>query len=209
MLFNIKGIYAKAKNIYIYIYKVYWVFRRLFSVSYIDMFINEHPLMLVDIFYSGDFWSLRDSCIKKPSKKKGLLYLAYLRSFASWIGLGATFDGWPVFPHGLYGIFISNKAHIGKNAVIFQQVTIGSNSLSDSKRQGSPTIGDNVYIGAGAKIIGNCKIGNNCRIGANCIVTKDVPANCVCVNRGLEIIQKDEIMDNRFTPVLWSPNDKK
>ena len=77
-------------------------------------------------------------------------------------------------------------------------MTIGSNTTVGSKNQGSPTIGDNVYIGAGAKIIGNCKIGNNCRIGANCIVTKDIPDNCVCVNRGLEIIQKEEVLDNTF-----------
>jgi len=44
-----------------------------------------------------------------------------------------------------------------------------------------PEIGDNVYIGPGAKIIGNIKIGNNAAIGANCVVTKDVPENGVVV----------------------------
>ena len=58
-----------------------------------------------------------------------------------------------VFPHELNGIWISQGAKIGENCVIFHQVTIGSNTLKDSKGQGSPKIGNNVYIGAGAKII--------------------------------------------------------
>lgn len=186
------------------------ILKRLFTVSYIDLFIKEHPKLLVEIFYEGSFWSLRNSCISKHSRRKELLYFSFLRLYGSYIGPGATFDGVPVFPHSLYGIFISNKAHIGKNAVIFHQVTIGSNTLPDSKNQGAPTIGDNVYIGAGAKIIGNCKIGNNCRIGANCIVTKDVPDNCVCVNRGLEILLRKEQLDNKFSSLFcWSPKDKK
>ena len=156
---------------------------------------------MLELFYGGKFWELRESCIRKPTRRKQILYFTTLRRYGSWIGLGATFDEYPVMPHSFYGIFISNQAHIGKNVVIFQQVTIGSNSTVGSKNQGSPTIGDNVYIGAGAKIIGNCKIGNNCRIGANCIVTKDVPPNCVCVMRGLEIITKDEELDNTFVPV--------
>lgn len=182
--------------------KIYWTLKLFIKAPYIDIFIKEHSILLVDIFYEGELWRLRKSCIEAPGRRKELLYFSYLRNFGSWIGLGATLDSWPVFPHGFYGIFISNKAHIGKNVVIFQQVTIGSNTLPDSKNQGSPTIGDNVYIGAGAKIIGNCTIGKNCRIGANCIVTKDVPANCVCVNRGLDIIQREEEMDNTFIPVF-------
>lgn len=187
--------------------RIFRILKRLITVSYIDLFIKEHPKLIVEILYNGNFRSLRNSCIEKPSRRKELLYFSFLRLYGAWIGLGATLDGWPVFPHGLYGIFISNKAHIGKNVVIFHQVTIGSNSLADSKNQGSPTIGDNVYIGAGAKIIGNCKVGNNCRIGANAIVTKDVPDNCLCVNRGLEIIQREEL-NNTFIPLFRSKTQK-
>lgn len=181
--------------------RLFRVLLHLLKVPYFDIFIEEHPIMLVNMFYNGELWRLRDSCIAGPTRRKELLYNSYLRTYGSWIGLGAIFKTRPIFPHGFYGIFISTKAHLGKNVVIFQYVTIGSNTLADSKNQGSPTIGDNVYIGAGAKIIGNCKIGNNCRIGANCIVTKDVPDNCVCVNRGLEIIQRNELMDNRFISI--------
>ncbi|MEG1497601.1 MAG: DapH/DapD/GlmU-related protein [Clostridiales bacterium] len=81
--------------------------------------------------------------------------------------------------------------------MIFQQVTIGSNTLIDSKSNGSPNIGDNCYIGAGATIIGKIKIGDNVRIGANCIVTKNVPDNTIVVMNHPRMIFKEN-MDNRF-----------
>lgn len=114
----------------------------------------------------------------------------------SWIGHNSTFAGIPCFPHGCVGIFISGGAVIGRNAVIFQQVTIGSNTLNNSNN-GSPTIGDNCYIGAGAKIIGNVVIGNNCRIGANACVYKDMPDNSVAVCASTRIIRKENL-DNRY-----------
>lgn len=69
------------------------------------------------------------------------------------------------------GIVINKDALIGENCTIFQQVTIGA----VQGKAGAQIIGDNVYIGAGAKILGNIKVGNNVKIGANTVVTKDVP----------------------------------
>ena len=105
-------------------------------------------------------------------------------------------------PHGLTGIFISNGAFIGEGCTIFQQVTIGSNTLLDSKRAGAPTIGRNVYIGAGAKIIGNVSIGDGVRIGANCVITSDVPANATVVSSPPRIIYHAKPRDNTF--VNWN-----
>lgn len=167
----------------------------------IYVYVKEHTNFLLCLFYHNSLWVLRESCLKKRTKYKELLYYAHLQTFGAWIGLGATFDGVPTFPHSYNGIFISHKAHIGKNATIFQQVTIGSNMINGSPRKGSPTIGDNAYIGCGAKIIGKCNIGNNVRIGANCVVTKDVPDNCVCVMRNLDIIQKEVALDNTWVGV--------
>lgn len=104
-------------------------------------------------------------------------------------------------PHGLAGIFISAGARVGNGCTIFQQVTIGSNTMRGSKKCGAPVIGERVYIGAGAKIIGGITIGNDVRIGANCIVTEDIPANSTVVMDKPRIITYDEPRDNTF--VEW------
>lgn len=116
----------------------------------------------------------------------------------SFIPLSAQIEKGIVFPHGMSGVFISAGAVIGSNCTIFHQVTIGSNTLVDSKKSGAPVIGDNVYIGAGAKIIGNVKIGNNVRIGANCIIIDDVPDNSTVVLEKPRIIRHKEPKDNKF-----------
>ena len=119
------------------------------------------------------------------------------RYFGASIPLKATVKPFTT-PHAFYGIFISSLAKIGKGCTIFQHVTIGSNTLLDSKSAGAPTIGDNVYIGTGARIIGNVKVGNNVRIGAGCTVTRDVPDNCTVVQAAPFVIQKNFPQDNRW-----------
>ena len=152
-------------------------------------------------FVCIDTWQLKSKVINSKNKLfKRLFLLEFERRLAkqgSWIGWNSNIDNIPTFPHGMSGIFISGDSHIGKDCVIFQQVTIGSNTLVDSKTLGSPTISDSCYIGAGAKIIGAITIGKNCRIGANCIVVKDMPDNSVAVMPSARIIQKENL-DNRF-----------
>lgn len=106
------------------------------------------------------------------------------------------------FPHGLMGIFVSREAVIGKDCVIFQHVTIGSNTLPDSSSKGAPVLGDHVFIGAGAKIIGNVHIGDNVRIGSNCVVAKDVPANSTVVPAAARVIEHAEARNNQFTSIF-------
>ena len=126
-------------------------------------------------------------------------YIKLLHNNCSSIPLRTKIGKNIIFPHGISGIFISVGAKIGDNCVIFQQVTIGSNTVKGSKRIGSPTIGNNVYIGAGAKIEGNVNIGKNVRIGANCIVVNDVPDNSTIVLEKPRIIVKHESKnDNNF-----------
>ena len=108
--------------------------------------------------------------------------------FGAAIPITAKFGENTNFPHGLFGIFISKDAVIGNNCTIFHQVTIGRNDIKESKGYGTPIIGDNVYIGCGAKIIGSVKIGNNVKIGANCVVTCDLEDNCTCVSGNNRII---------------------
>jgi serine O-acetyltransferase len=152
----------------------------------------------------GGFNRIRNSAntTSNPLKRFLLIriYNAYCISMGSSIDLKAVFKSNPVFPHGIFGIFISQQAQIGENCVIFHQVTIGSNTLSDSKSRGAPVIGDNCYIGAGAKIIGNVVIGNNVRIGANCVVFKDIPDNHVVVCQAPRLIFK-ESQNNEFIKI--------
>ncbi len=147
-------------------------------------------------------WQLRDIIQSTDTELRRFLllkkYNRILHDAGAFIPIGAKFDGRPCFPHYIYGIFISNGAKIGKNCTIFHHVTIGSNTLCDSKGNGSPSIGDDVFIGCGAKIIGRVKIGNNVRIGANCIVTCDVPDNSTVVLDKPRIIEHDTARNNSF-----------
>lgn len=75
------------------------------------------------------------------------------------------------------GIGVSPGAKIGSNCTISQLVVIGR--ANRGKRMGYPTIGDNVYFGPGAKIVGNLSIGNNVAVGANCVIIDDIPDDAV------------------------------
>jgi len=80
--------------------------------------------------------------------------------------------------HGM-GVVIGETSVVGRNVTIFQGVTLGGTGKERGKRH--PTIGDNVVIGAGAKVLGNIKIGNNVQIGANAVVVRDVPDSSTVV----------------------------
>jgi serine O-acetyltransferase len=80
--------------------------------------------------------------------------------------------------HGM-GVVIGETAEVGANVSLLQGVTLGGTSLKRGKRH--PTLGDNVVVGAGAKIIGAFRIGNGSRIGAGSVVVREVPDNSVVV----------------------------
>ena len=122
----------------------------------------------------------------------------FFKTYCSDISSDACFKDIPCFPHKYFGVFISQGAIIGTGSTIFQQVTIGSNLLVDSKTCGYPTIGNNCYIGAGAKIIGSIVIGDNVRIGANAVIYKNVPENSVVTGSRMNIVEKSGPMDNRY-----------
>lgn len=79
--------------------------------------------------------------------------------------------------HHYSGLIINGASIIGECCTLFNGVTIGREF--GGRKKGTPIIGNNVIIFAGAKIIGNIKIGNNVVIGANSVVTKDVPDNSI------------------------------
>jgi thymidylate kinase len=80
-------------------------------------------------------------------------------------------------PHP-YGIAIHAQAVIGRRVTVMQQVTIG---WKDSAENGAPVIGDDVYVGAGARVLGDVRIGDRVVIGANAVVTRDIPAGSTVV----------------------------
>lgn len=86
-------------------------------------------------------------------------------------------------------IVVAYSAVIGKNCSIHQGVTIGR--VFAGKKEGVPTIGDNVVIFPGAKVIGNINIGDNVVIGANAVVINDVPSNSVVAGSPAKIISID------------------
>ncbi len=151
----------------------------------------------------NDFWQYKSYLQQKKRATPTAVYIALMRKYNAFIGFNASIGKpHPVTPHGLNGIHISEKACIGKNCTILQQVTIGSNTIAGHKRYGSPKIGDNVFIGAGAKIIGNVTIGDNCRIGANCVVVTDMMPNTTAVLPKTIMIHKNaDKMDNNFAGV--------
>ncbi len=80
--------------------------------------------------------------------------------------------------HGM-GVVIGETAIVGDNVLLYQGVTLGGTGKETGKRH--PTLGNNVVVGAGAKILGNITIGDNSYIGANAVVIKNVPPNSTVV----------------------------
>jgi serine O-acetyltransferase len=140
---------------------------------------------------NGGIWAYRDRLRRTSNgpllRIRRFVYSNYLESLGSYIGAAAEFASEPRFPHKPVGIFIAPEAIIGANATIYQQVTIGLNDDPESRGFGTPTIGDDVFIGAGAKIIGNVAIGSGARIGAGAIVVTDIPAGATAISAAARI----------------------
>jgi serine O-acetyltransferase len=100
------------------------------------------------------------------------------------IGKGVFID------HGM-GVVIGETAIVGDYALIYQGVTLGGTGKQTGKRH--PTVGENVVVGAGAKVLGNLEIGDNVRIGAGSVVLRDVPADCTVVGIPGRIIYRSGV----------------
>jgi len=96
--------------------------------------------------------------------------------------------------HGM-GVVIGETAEIGNDVTLYHQVTLGGTSTKKGKRH--PTIGNNVVIGAGAKVLGPVKVGDNCKIGANSVVVRDVPPNSTVVGIPGKVVRREGIKPTR------------
>jgi len=91
--------------------------------------------------------------------------------------------------HGM-GVVIGETTEIGDDCTLYQGVTLGGTSWNKGKRH--PTLGNNVVIGAGAKVLGPFKVGDNARIGSNSVVIKEVPANATVVGVPGRVVEAGE-----------------
>jgi serine O-acetyltransferase len=99
---------------------------------------------------------------------------------------GATIGRRLFIDHAL-GVVIGETAEIGNDVTLYHGVTLGGTTWNKQKRH--PTLGNNVLVGSGAKILGAITLGNNVRVGANSVVVKDVPPCCTVVGIPGRIIQ--------------------
>lgn len=100
------------------------------------------------------------------------------------IGKGLFID------HGM-GVVIGETAEVGDDVTIYHGATLGGTGKDTGKRH--PTVGNNVFIGSGAKLLGPINIGNNVKVGANAVVLIDVPDNSTCVGIPARIVEKGSI----------------
>lgn len=101
---------------------------------------------------------------------------------------GATIGRRLVIDHGM-GIVIGETAEIGDDCLIYHGVTLGGTGKDVGKRH--PTIGDNVLIGTGAKVLGPIKVGSGSRIAANSVVLSEIPPNSTAVGVPAKVVRKD------------------
>lgn len=102
---------------------------------------------------------------------------------------GATIGKNLLIDHGC-GVIIGETTEIGDNCTIYQGVTLGGTGKDTGKRH--PTIGNNVMIGAGAKVLGPFKVGDRSKIAANAVVLNEVPPDCTCVGVPGRIVKKGQ-----------------
>lgn len=137
-------------------------------------------------------------------------YKHHMQFIARWISQGskrrtgieihpaATIGRRLVIDHGT-GIVIGATAEIGDDCLLYQGVTLGGTGHDHGKRH--PTLGNNVMVGSGAKVLGPFKVGDNSKIAANSVVLREVPPNCTVVGIPGHIVrQGGEKLDHIHTP---------
>lgn len=128
-------------------------------------------------FYKKGHYFLADWISKRTRRKTGIEIHP-----AATIGKGVFID------HGM-GVVIGETAVVGDYCTIYQGVTLGGTGKDKGKRH--PTIGNNVTIGSGAKILGPFTVGDNSKVAANAVVLNEIPANSTCVGVPAHIVKLD------------------
>ena len=119
-------------------------------------------------------------------------FLSHLGRFLTGIEIhpGATIGKGVFIDHGM-GVVIGETAIVGDLCLIYQNVTLGGTGKQTGKRH--PTLGENVVVGAGAKVLGNINIGHDVRVGAGSIVLRDVPNDCTVVGVPGRVVSRNGV----------------
>ena len=133
-------------------------------------------------FYNKKMYFIARYISQRARKKTGIEIHP-----AAVIGDGVFID------HGM-GVVIGETTVIGDNCTIYQGVTLGGTGKDKGKRH--PTIGNNVVIGSGAKVLGPFKVGDNSKIAANAVVLSEIPDNCTVVGVPGRIVKKNNVKIN-------------
>ena len=153
------------------------------ATNYFEVLLTYAGLHAV-IFYriARSLWSIRVPFLPRYISQLARLFTGIEIHPGARIGEGLFID------HGM-GVVVGETAIIGDNVLLYQGVTLGGTGKERGKRH--PTIGSNVVVGAGAKILGNITIGDNSYIGSNAVVIKDVPPNSTVVGVPGRITKQD------------------
>lgn len=153
---------------------VYCIFDRDPASRHVFEILTSYPGVHAILFHRLNHWLW----------KRKLKWLArFLSYFARWITAVEIHPGAKIgrrffIDHGL-AVVIGETAEIGDDVTLYQGVTLGGRKMFPGKRH--PTLGNNVIVGAGAKILGPFKVGDNARIGSNAVVLEEVPAGATVV----------------------------
>lgn len=146
-----------------------------------------------ELFLYPSFWSTLFHRIAHFFYRKKIFFVARVISQFSRLitGIeihpGAKIGKGFFIDHGM-GVVIGETCEIGDNVLIYHGVTLGGTGKDTGKRH--PTIGNNVLIGAGAKVLGPINIGDNCMVGAGSVVLHDLPANSTAVGIPAKCVDK-------------------
>ena len=145
-------------------------------------------MLRVNTFYKIANYLYR---IRIPLLPKLITYFIRL-VFSAYVPHTAKIGKNVVFGYGALGVVIHGKSTIGNNCLISQNVTLGGTS----KREGAPTLGNNVFLATGAKVLGPVNIGDNVVVGANAVVVNDIPANSLAVGIPAKVIKSNITMSD-------------
>ncbi|MBQ8513923.1 MAG: serine O-acetyltransferase [Ruminococcus sp.] len=130
-------------------------------------------------FYTHGFYTIARIISQRSRHKTGIEIHP-----GAQIGKGLFID------HGM-GVVIGETTIIGDNCLLYQGVTLGGTGKDKGKRH--PTLGNNVMVGAGAKVLGPIEIGDNVKVAANAVVLKPIPANCTAVGVPARVAVRDGV----------------